>query len=299
MIIARLYNGTKGAPRQLARTHAAVFQLAGQHWREEIQKGIDEVVAALREIFILDPIPSHMRGFSPLSERLASDASNIAGVLVAAAPSQKAEFEEMITKYARHLPERDIKRVYAEKVGKFQADAMLYCEEQWLDENMHAPSPATTVDARGMSDGTLRFIAILTALQTRPKGSLLVIEEVDNGLHPSRAKLLLDMLQELSLKRGVDVLVATHNPAMLDAMGTEMVPFITVANRDATDGHSVLTLLEDITQLPKLLAQGQLGRLSTQGLIEDSLAHQLGLAQQQENSESTTKALLVAGTADA
>ena len=55
---------------------------------------------------------------------------------------------------------------------------------------------------------------------------------------------------------------------MLGAMGTEMVHFITVANRDVTDGHTVLTLLEDITQLPKLLAQGQLGRLSTQGLIE-------------------------------
>jgi len=62
--------------------------------------------------------------------------------------------------------------------------------------------------------------------------------------------------------------VTTHNPAMLGAMGTEMVHFITVANRDVTDGHTVLTLLEDITQLPKLLAQGQLGRLSTQGLIE-------------------------------
>jgi len=56
-----------------------------------------------------------------------------------------------------------------------------------------------------MSDGTLRFIAILTALQTRPKGSLLVIEEVDNGLHPSRAHLLLNILQGLSDKRGVDV----------------------------------------------------------------------------------------------
>ena len=197
-------------------------------------------------------------------------------------PDKQLEIEEAISKYASHLPERDIKRVFAETVGKFKSDAMLYCEEQWLDENMHAPSPVTTVDARGMSDGTLRFIAILTALQTRPKGSLLVIEEVDNGLHPSRAKLLLDMLQELSLKRGVDVLVTTHNPAMLDAMGTEMVPFITVANRDANDGHSVLTLLEDVTQLPKLLAQGQLGRLSTQGLIEDSLSHQ------QENGGSKT-----------
>jgi hypothetical protein len=55
-------------------------------------------------------------------------------------------------------------------------------------------------------------------------------------------------------------------------MGTAMVPFITVANRDPSTGYSVLTLLEDIAQLPKLLAQGPIGRLSSQGLIEKSLA---------------------------
>jgi hypothetical protein len=33
----------------------------------------------------------------------------------------------------------------------------------------------------------------------------------------------------------------------------------------------MLTLLEDIERLPKLLAQGPIGRLSSQGLIEESL----------------------------
>ena len=143
---------------------------------------------------------------------------------------------------------------------------MLYCDEKWTnsDENF-------TVDARGMSDGSLRFLAILVALLTRPKGSLLIIEEVDNGLYPSRALLLLSMLREVGDKQKVDVMVTTHNPALLDAMGTEMIPFITVAHRDISTGDSKLTLLEDIKQLPKLLAQGTIGRLSSKGLIEDSL----------------------------
>jgi AAA domain, putative AbiEii toxin, Type IV TA system len=287
LITARLYNANKSAPRQMTLTHPVVFQLFGQKLREEIQLGVDEVVTTLREIFILDPIPSHMRDYSPLSDKLDSDARNIAGVLAVATPEQQAAFEAAVSKYASHLPERDIKRVFAEKVGKFSTDAMLYCEEQWREERqVHAAPQApgkgddrrltsiTTIDARGMSDGTLRFIAILTALQTRPKGSLLVIEEVDNGLHPSRARLLLEMLREIARERGVDVLVTTHNPAMLDAMGPEMVPFITIANRDPIDGHSVLTLLEDVRQLPKLLAQGHIGKLSTRGLIEESLSRQ-------------------------
>lgn len=265
-IVARLYNEKQGTPRQLSRTHAVLFQLVGQKLRQEIQDGVTEVISALRDVFILDPIPSHMRSFSPLSDRLESDAGNIAGVLAALPDDKQREIEAVLTQYASQLPERDIRRVYAETVGKFNSDAMLYCEEHWLDDG-----PPPTVDARGMSDGTLRFLAILTALLTRPARSLLVIEEVDNGLHPSRARLLLDMLKAVGQQRGVDVLVTTHNPALLDAMGTEMVPFITVAYRDPATGYSVLSLLEDIGQLPKLLAQGPIGRLSSQGLIERSL----------------------------
>ena len=125
-----------------------------------------------------------------------------------------------------------------------------------------------------MSDGTLRFLAILTALLTRPAHSLLVVEEVDNGLHPSRAHLLLGMLREVGALRQVDVLATTHNPALLDAMGTVMVPFISVAHRDRATGNSLLTLLEDMADLPKLLAQGPVGHLSSQGLLEASLRQQ-------------------------
>ena len=182
------------------------------------------------------------------------------------------------TRYASKLPERDIRNVYAETVGKFKSDAMLYCEEDWIGEG-----DSHTIDARGMSDGTLRFLAILTALLTRPEKSLLVIEEIDNGLHPSRASMLLDMLRTIGKQRGVDILATTHNPALLDAMGTEMVPFITVAHRDRKTGHSVLVLLEDIKQLPKLLAQGTIGRLSSRGLIEKSLQRSLDFGESGES----------------
>jgi predicted ATPase len=269
-IIARLYNEKQGTRRQLSRTHTVLFQLVGQKLRQEIQDGISAVASALREIFILDPISSHMRGYSSLSEKMEPDARNIAGVIAALPKEKQQEIEGVLTKYASQLPERDIRRVYAETVGKFKTDAMLYCEEHWRDD-IEPP----TVDARGMSDGTLRFLAILTALLTRPKSSLLVVEEVDNGLHPSRARLLLEVLQNVGKQRGVDVLVTTHNPALLDAMGSKMVPFITVAHRDPVSGVSVLTLMEDIVQLPKLLAQGQIGRLSSEGLIEKTLARQL------------------------
>ncbi|MBD0262038.1 MAG: ATP-binding protein [Tolypothrix sp. Co-bin9] len=224
------------------------------------------VLSTLESILILNPIPSTMRDYSPLSDSLESNASNIAGVLAALPDEQKAEIEAIISTYIKDLPEGDIQRIWAEKVGRFGTDAMLYCEEQWK------PGHITEIDARSMSDGTLRFLAILTALLTRPEGSQLVIEEIDNGLHPSRAQLLVRMLREIGAKRKIDILITTHNPALLDAFGPEIVPFVVVAHRDSETGESQLTVVEDIDNFPKLFASASLGKLTTTGAIERSLS---------------------------
>ncbi|MBE9198489.1 MULTISPECIES: ATP-binding protein [unclassified Nodularia (in: cyanobacteria)] len=224
------------------------------------------VISSLQKSLILNPIPSQMRDYSRLSDTLESDVSNIAGVLAALSEQQKKEVESALSDYIKHLPEGDIKKVWAEKVGRFGTDAMLYCQEEWK------PGEITEIDARSMSDGTLRFLAILTALLTRPEGSQLVIEEIDNGLHPSRAKLLVKILREIGSKRNIDILITTHNPALLDALGPEIVPFVVVAHRDSETGESKLTILEDIDNLPLLLASGTLGKLATKGAIEKSLS---------------------------
>jgi predicted ATPase len=225
------------------------------------------IVSTLENILILNPIASNMRNYSPLADTLASDASNIAGVLATLPDDQKAEVELTLSTYLKDLPEGDIKKVWSEKVGRFGTDAMLYCQEEWK------PGENTEIDARSMSDGTLRFLAILTALLIRPEGSQIVIEEIDNGLHPSRAKLLVKILREIGSQRNIDILLTTHNPALLDALSPEIVPFVVVAHRDSETGESKLTLLEDIDNFPKLFASYSLGEMTTKGAIERSLSH--------------------------
>ena len=129
---------------------------------------------------------------------------------------------------------------------------MLYCYEDW--------NPDVPVDARGMSDGTLRFAAIVVALLTIKPNSLLVIEEIDNGLHPSRAKELVKVLKEISQERSVDVLCTTHNPVLVSELGNEMIPFISYVVRDEK-GNSNICLLEDKVNLAKLMASGNVGDL--------------------------------------
>lgn len=143
-------------------------------------------------------------------------------------------------------------RDYCKISKELKSDAMLYCYEDW--------NPEQPVDARGMSDGTLRFIAIVVALLAVAPHSLLLIEEVDNGLHPSRSKELVDMLKDLSRQRQVDVLCTTHNPVLLDELGNKMIPFVSYVTRDE-NGDSHVNLLEEKEDLTKLMASGTIGRM--------------------------------------
>jgi predicted ATPase len=269
-IHTNIING-QGKPirKDLKNSVSVISQLKNSEIKvPEVSEAIQVVIKNLEEIFILDPIPSQMRDYKPFAQYLSKNAANLAGMIAALPTEKKEKLESQLTKYVSSLPEDEIERVWAEPVGRFQKDAMLYCEEKWGRTGIN-----TTIDARGMSDGTLRFLGILTALLTRPSGSLIVIEEVDNGLHPSRAKLLLETMKEIGSERSIDILVTTHNPALMDELGIEMIPFIQIVHRDPEDGTSKITLLENIKSLPKLLAHGSVGELSTKGEIEKSLSH--------------------------
>jgi predicted ATPase len=258
------------APVPVQRSSSALSQLSvGRFGGAELEQGVQAVVNTLRGIFVLDPAPSRMRSYVPLADNLLSDGSNVAGVLAALGDTEREQVRRSFEQYLSHLAERDALHVWAEPVGKFKKDAMLYCRESWVPDQ-----EPLEIDARSMSDGTLRFVAILTALMIRPRGSLLVIEEVDNGLHPSRARLLLAMLKKVATERGIDVLITTHNVALLDALGADMLPFVIAAHRDPKTGASLLTPIQDLRELPRLLAVAPLGRATAQGLLEQSLARE-------------------------
>ena len=114
-ITARLYNGKQGSPRPSARQASILSQLHpeafSQTLRKDIVEGVNSVIKALKGIFILDPIPSHMREYVPLAYELESDAANIAGVIAALPTDKKKQIEKTLTTYIGKLPEKDICRV--------------------------------------------------------------------------------------------------------------------------------------------------------------------------------------------
>ena len=222
---------------------------------------INDLVEVIHKIYILDTSPSHMRDYCRLSDTLLSDGSNVAGVIAALPDTEKTKIESTLTQHIGQLPDNPFKKIYVELVGKFSQDAMLYGTE------ILPGGAEIEIDARSMSDGTLRAIALLTAILTREKGSLLVVEEVDNGLHPSKAGLLLKIMHELGKQQGVDILITTHNPALMDALEKDMLPFISVCYREKGTGYSAIGLLEEFDKLPKYLAHGSLGEIVSEGLV--------------------------------
>lgn len=82
----------------------------------------------------------------------------------------------------------------------------------------------TEHEARSLSDGTLRFLA-LAILESDPSArSVLCLEEPENGIHPQRIPAMLDLLHDLAVdpKEAADednplrqVIVNTHSPSVV------------------------------------------------------------------------------------
>lgn len=52
-----------------------------------------------------------------------------------------------------------------------------------------------------MSDGTLCCIAMLTSVLASEPNSMIVIEEIDNGIHPGRVQTLINALASIGVER--------------------------------------------------------------------------------------------------
>ncbi|WP_233258439.1 AAA family ATPase [[Phormidium] sp. ETS-05] len=123
-------------------------------------------------------------------------------------------------------------------------------------------------EAALLSDGTLRVLAIVAAMLWAPEGSLVAIEEIDNGVHPSRAQHLLASIRDIAQRRQLRVLLSTHNPALMDALPDAALGDVVFCLRNPEQGDSRLVRLGDINEFPALVSQGSLGQLVTAGVVD-------------------------------
>ncbi|MCI0693827.1 AAA family ATPase [candidate division KSB1 bacterium] len=103
-----------------------------------------------------------------------------------------------------------------------------------------------TISARSMSDGTLRFLAIIAAMLTSKEGTTFIIEEIDNDLHPSRLHLLVSFLEQVTASRKLQVIASTHSPYFLDHLSEDSLKNVLVFHRDQQSAETKVTKLVDI-----------------------------------------------------
>ena len=128
------------------------------------------------------------------------------------------------------------------------------------------------MDARALSDGTLRTLAILTALETVQEGSRVIVEEFDNGLHPSRVGVLTAAIGEATERRRLKVLVTTHNPATMNSLTDEQMKGVVLCTWSQTKESADLVELGELPRSDELLERGQLGDLVSRRVVEQHLA---------------------------
>jgi predicted ATPase len=209
------------------------------------------------------------------------DGSNLSAVLYSVCQKGEAEKQQLLD-FIRSLPEQDISDI--QFIETERKDVMVRLEESFGAQKRK-------VDAPLLSDGTLRVLAIAATLLTAKQGSLVIIEEIDNGVHPSRAKSLVTQIQALASERQLRVLLTSHNPALLDALPDESLADVICCYRDPKEGDSRLVKLGDLERYSELVAQGPLGQLMTQRVLDKFLKDDSTVEQRQQQSLSWLESL--------
>jgi predicted ATPase len=118
-----------------------------------------------------------------------------------------------------------------------------------------------TVPATRLSDGTLRYLALLTVLCHPTPPPLVCIEEPELGLHPDILPHLASLLQDAATR--TQLVVTTHSDILVDAL-TETPEAVLVCEKH--EGATTIRRL-DANELRPWLEKYRLGELWTRGEI--------------------------------
>lgn len=99
------------------------------------------------------------------------------------------------------------------------------------------PGLQYTVHQMGVSSGTLRLLALMTALFTSSKAKLIGIEEPENYIHPTALSAFMDYIQ--NVREHTQFMITTHSPLVLDALNEPEA--VRVVRRDRETGTTVQT----------------------------------------------------------
>lgn len=128
------------------------------------------------------------------------------------------------------------------------------------------------LSAYSISDGTLRFLAMLATLLSENAKGLYFFEEIDNGIHPSRVQLLLDLMETQTAKGDIQAITTTHSPELLSMVNDRTFENTSVVGRLEDTSDAIIRPVPDLPDSRELRKTQGLGRLLSGGWMETALS---------------------------
>jgi len=179
--------------------------------------------------------------------RLSSDGSNLASLLNALQNNHSLSYEALVQQIARINP--NFKNISFSNQGSYLHLAL---REHNLDRS---------VPIEHISDGTLRYLMLLSIALNPENGYVLGVDEPENGLHPDMLNTVTTLLKNTSV-RGAQLLIATHSPLVLNTFELDDVLIFSKNEHNET----IIDRLEE-DDLQEFLSQYTLGQLWLMGKI--------------------------------
>lgn len=226
--------------------------------REDDKKTIEACIRALSNMQRLDPSPPILREYSraPAVKRMGERGENFAALVKTILKDEGAK-SAYLSWLTRLTPtELTDVTVLSGALGE-----PLFA----LKEN------GTEYPAPILSDGTLRFAAIAAAFFQPDMPDILTIEEVENSIHPSRLRLLVELLKSQSRSTNRQVIATTHSPIVLAWLTEEDYKTTFFCKRDEETGESIIKPLTEIADFLKVVRKQPISDLFAEGWLEGAL----------------------------
>jgi predicted ATPase len=243
-------------PDQPGLSQIGEFKNAGRYHKERARELLD-LFAGIR---FLDLVPEAMRKPAfPGQTVLGDSGENLPTALQAICtdPARKS----VLMDWVRELTPMDVADF------EFPTDPITGLVQLKLMERN-----GNSVSAYSASDGTLRFLAMLASLLGKNPARIFFFEEIDNGIHPARLRLLLDLIERQTAKGLIQVVSTTHSPDLLAMINDDTFASTSVIYRAPDADEAIIKRVADLPNAAELRTSQGLGRLHASGWMEDVLA---------------------------
>ena len=245
---------------QMARNHPAAFTSASDLSRPAPPRPwiAEKVVQALADMQRIDPSPALLRGYSEIHQikRMGEHGENFAALIrmICSDPPAKGAY----LSWLRELRPRDVDDVGVLKGALGEPMVMM------KERGREWPAPA-------LSDGTLRFAALAAAFFQPDMPGIITIEEIENGIHASRLRLLVELMRSQMAAGKTQVMATTHSPVVLAWLKPEEYATTFCCRRDEETGESKIVSLSEIPRFPEIVRQQPIAELFAEGWLEEAL----------------------------